>query len=295
MPESRQASSRRHRLLVGVAGAILLLLAGAFLAVKAYLLSPLAPRQLGAILTKQVGQQVTVAGLRLSMDGVVVDGLRIDNPRGFAGPPLVEVGKLAVVPVWSELVSGRYRLASITITRVRMTLAKNDAGVWNFSGLVRRPKRAGKAPEVIVDRLGLADVACVVAGQRVDGVSATITGLATRGSQRTVFGVSGLVAGTQLALSGDGRLGDRPEARFTLTAPRIVPPAAVKGDKALALGDAVGSLLLHGSFNDGRLAVDGTAALRGGAFILKGAKVPVAADLALRGGYRIADDTATLE
>ena len=295
MDEPRQAPLRRRRLFVRIVAIFLVLLAGGFLALKLYLLSPLAPRQLGTILTAQLGQPVSIAGLRLSLNGVVADGVRIDNPPGFGGQPLLAVGSIRIVPAWTDLAAGRYRLAALSIAGARVALVKNTAGVWNFAGLARRPKKPGKGAELLIDRLEMTDAVCSVAGQRAEHVALTITGLATSGSRPISFGGSGRVAGTQLALSGDGRLGDRPEVRFTVSAPDIVLPAAARGGKGLAMDDAAGSLLLHGRFGNGLLALDGTLALHGGTFNLKGAKVPVAADLAVRGGYRIANDTASLE
>jgi hypothetical protein len=295
MDEPRQPTLRRRRLFVRSAVVFLILLGGGFLALKIYLLSPLAPRQLGSILTAQLGQPVSIAGLRLSLNGLVADGLRIENTPGFGGQPLLAVRSIRIVPAWTDLASGRYRLASVRIDGGRVALMKNTAGVWNFAGLARRPKRPGKGAELLIDRLEMTDATCSVAGQRAEHVDVTITGLATRGSRRISFGINGRVAGTQLALSGDGRLGERPEARFTIAAPDIVWPAAVRGGKALAMDGAAGSLLLQGRFGNGLLALDGTLALHGGTFNLKGAKVPVAADLAVRGGYRMADDTASVE
>ncbi|TWJ18847.1 hypothetical protein [Geobacter argillaceus] len=295
MSDPSHPSSRRRRPFVRCVVLFLVLLGGGFLALKLYLLSPLAPRQLGSILTAQIGQPVSIAGLRLSLNGVVVDGLCIDNPPGFGGQPLLAVGSIRIVPAWADLAVGRYRLASVRIAGVRVALVKNRAGVWNFTGLTRRPKKPGKGAELLVDRLEMADAACSVAGQWAEHVAVTITGLASRGSRPMTFGISGRVDGTQLALSGDGRLGDRPEVRFTVSAPDIVLPAAVREGKALAMDGAAGSLLLHGRFGNGLLALDGTLALHGGTVNLKGAKVPVAADFAIRGGYRMTDDTAILE
>ncbi len=295
MDEPRKPSSRRRRLFVRIAALFLLLLGGGFLALKLYLLSPLAPRQLGNILTAQLGQPVSLGGLRLSLGGVALDGVRIDNPAGFDGPPLLAVSSVKIVPAWGDLAAGRYRLRSVTIAGVRAMPARNSGGVWNFAGLLRRPKKPGPGAEFLVDRLTVADAACTVAGQRVEDLSVTVTGLATRGSRQTTFGIGGRVAGTRFTISGDGRLGDRPEARFTASAPDIAAPATVTGGKGLALHDATGSLLLQGTLHEGLLALSGKLDLRGGSLDLKGSTVPVAADLTLRGGYRIADDTASLE
>lgn len=295
MDEPRQPSSRRRRLFARIAALFLLLLGGGFLALKLYLLSPLAPRQLGRILTAQLGQPVSVGGLRLSLGGVALDGVRIDSPAGFDGPPLLAVSSVRIVPAWADLAAGRYRLRSVTVAGIRVTLSRNSGGVWNFAALIRRPKKPGRGAEFLVDRLNVADAVCTVAGQRVEELSATVEGLATRGSRQTTFGIDGRVAGTRFAISGGGRLGDRPDARFTVSAPDIAVPATVTGTKGVALHDATGSLLLQGTLHEGLLALAGKLELRGGSLYLKGTTVPVAAGLTLRGGYRIADDTASLE
>lgn len=294
--DGRKAGGRAAKVLARVAAAVLLVVAGLYLLVTVILATPLAAGRISRLLSDTLRQPVTVEAMHVAGGTLVIHGLTIANPAGFAGEPLLAVRSLMVTPAWGDLLRGRRSLASVRIEGPRVALSKNSTGVWNFSGLTRLAAGKKRPTETVVRRLVLEKGALTVNGRGVGDVSLTVNDLSTTGVD-----ASGVVLafrdeyGTPYRIAGSARLGAHPDLDLSLTASSL-PFKALRGRKlSLDTEEGTGSLRLTARLHEEELRLEGNAAFDRLAVKATGGAIPLRGTIDFAGRYDMKEESATLE
>jgi hypothetical protein len=271
---------------------VLLLTGVTTLAAKLYLASPLPARQLSRLLSDRLGQPVTVAGLSLAVGTVRGYGLRLDNPVGVGGPPLLTCGSLELAPAWSDLLRGRKRLGLVRLTGPAAALQRDRTGAWNFAPLQQRLTTArGEGGEVVIDRLEIVDGALSVDGKGVTALRLVVHDLATKGSRLTRFTLSGREPfGSRFSLAGEGRLGRAPQLSVDGTLPGFGLARWQRPGSSLQLTKSSVNARLRAGLGNGLLTMSVEAGVRDAALSAGGEPVPVPATMQLAAEYTLAED-----
>lgn len=293
------------KLLSLVLASVLGLFVLVFLALHAYLASPLSAPQLSRFVTSYLRQELIVKEVQLSGRTLILKGVRLKNPAGFTGGDLFAADQVAIAPLWADLVRGRQRFHLVSVDGGKVNLEKNSGGVWNFAELKRRlaarkppPPKEAPAPETVIRKLLVRNGTITVQGQGVRGINLQVFNLATGGSRDAQVELAFEDATrNRYLLKGAARPGKDPAVDLSLTA------------AALSLKDLATLLKLKDVelFRDARGALQADAVLakgelRGsGSFSFAGVRIPaasgdypVAGTLQANGSYSLAEDTVYL-
>jgi hypothetical protein len=116
--------------------------------------SPEFKQQLVATASRAVGAPVEIQRLNVSLwRGIELHGVKIGNPDGFAGELLTAEAFRLRYRLWA-LLRRRVEVATLTLERPVITLARNARGEWNYEKLGARAEAAGAK----TDRRGAAHV-----------------------------------------------------------------------------------------------------------------------------------------
>ena len=294
--DGEKGRSRLVWVLVRVAALSIMAVSGLYLLLTVVLNSPLATNYVSRLLSGMLQQPARVGGVRLAGGSLVVHGLTIANPAGFAGRNLLTARSIMVTPAWRDLLAGRKSFTAIEIRELDLALAKNSAGAWNFAGLARLATGKKSAGETFVRRLVLERSAVTVNGRGITDLSLTVNDLASKGSAKAGI----LLAckdeyGATYRLEGYARPGAQPALELALSAPSI----PFKALNALKLpvdpAKGTGSVHLTAGLHGDELRLGGTAAFDRLTVQVKGEELPLAGALDFAGRYDLKGDTATLD
>jgi AsmA protein len=171
------------RRLIGIAGAIVVLLLGAALVlsvlVDANRFRPLLESELSAALSRKVQLgSLKLAPLRGS---VAVDDLTVADNPAYSKSPFLKAKSAAIrVELWPLLVSRKLNVTGVRIERPAIALIQGAGGEWNFSSLGGASK--GRAPEPATPAAKGAGLSLSVKSLRLTGgeVSLALMGRAAR-------------------------------------------------------------------------------------------------------------------
>jgi hypothetical protein len=294
--DGEKGRSRLVRVLVRVLALSTMVVAGLYLLLTVVLNSPLATNYVSRLVSGMLQQSARVAGVRLAGGSLVVHGLTIANPAGFAGGNMLTARSIMVTPAWRELLAGRKSFTAIEIRELDLSLAKNSAGAWNFAGLKRLATGKKSAGETFVRRLVLERSAVTVNGRGITDLSLAVNDLASKGSAKAGI----LLAckdeyGAVYRLEGYARPGAQPALELALSAPSI--PFKVLRAFKLPVDPAkgTGSVHLTAGLHGDELQLGGTAAFDRLTVQVKGEELPLAGALDFAGRYDLKGDTATLD
>jgi hypothetical protein len=298
MTEQKDGEKRRtgmRKTAVMVMALMLLVIAALNLLLNVALNTPQATSRVSRLLSDALHQPATVTGMNFAGGTVIIHGLTIANPSGFSGGNLLFARKISVTPSWSALLAGRKSFTTIDIDGLKLSLTKNNAGAWNFSGLT---KLSGKksSGDIFINHLHLEKTSISVNGSGIADISLAINNLSTKGSTS-----SGILLtfndeyGAPYRLEGNGRLGVAPSLDLSLSAPSLSYKALRRFKLPMDPEKGKGKFLLTAQLHGDELKLAGNAAFDRLTLLLKGEEVPLSGSLDFRAAYNIKKDTAILE
>ncbi len=299
MTEQGEGKRRCRRLkkaaLWGTGGALVVVVA-LYLLLNVILNTPQATDRIAKFLSDTLHQPASVTSVALTGGTVTVKGLSIANPPGFTPGNLLTVRSLSVTPSWIALLSGRNSFSDITIRDLKLTLARNNAGAWNFSGLTHLTSGKKSASETFIKRLVLEKSAVSMDGRGIEDLSLAVNDFSTKGSTGSAIILTFKDDfGSTCRIAGNARLGPHPDLDLSLDAPRLsfkvlrgmkIPLDPDKGEGKLSIRAA-----LHG---DG-LKLDGNASFERLTVLLKGEEVPLTGAFDFAGRYDRGKDSAAID
>ena len=136
------------RIVVIVAGVVLLLLVGLFAYLK-FVFDPNDFRErIGTLVQTQTGRSFSIDGeLGLSVFpwvGVEIGGARLGNAEGFSERPFARIRSAEVRALLMPLLSGRVEVDRVTLDGLELNLERNRSGADNWSDLAAAGGGAGK-------------------------------------------------------------------------------------------------------------------------------------------------------
>lgn len=275
-----------------------LLVFGAYLLLKTAVATPWAAVRTARFLSGFLQQPVTVSGLAISGTTLIADGVTIANPAGFNGE-LARCQRLRIAPDLSEILAGRRSFALIELRGLSLTVSRSSTGEWNIGELVRRLTARKSPAETFVRKFILEDASFTIVGRKMEGISLTLTDLATKGSTSSRLLLTCRDPnGNAYRLEGSARLGDAPAVDLSLTAPSLSLRGLdrlVRARLPLDADKGTGRLSLAAHFAGERLEARGDADWAGLAVPVQGGKIPLRGMLAFSGSYDLKRDTATFD
>jgi hypothetical protein len=231
------------------------------------LLTPLSASLLERLLSRYTGSKVTVGGFSLSGVTARLDTVAIESPAGFRERRFLSARSISVTPDPTAFIVGRKFFSHIIIDGLRIDVAKNSAGSWNFSGLLEllTEKKPEKPGETFIGRLYLRDASLRVNGYGFDGLGLAIDNISTRGTTESKVEISAKdPAGNPVRLAAEGRLGADPAFRLKVSVPVLSLSAvreAGKGVRFLDPGAATAGVSFGAEFRHGVLDARGNCGL----------------------------------
>ncbi|WP_224983729.1 DUF748 domain-containing protein [Geomonas agri] len=289
------------RILAYVGAGLLGVCLFAFILLEIYLATPLPARQISHLVTSTLNQQFIVQRVSFSDGTIVLRGVRLMNPKGFAGPDLVAADTVEVKPQWLGFLRGERRFDLIAVDGGSVNLLKNGTGAWNFSELQRRlaaRKPAKPTPETVISKLLVRNGALTVQGEGVRGLDVKLYNLTSGGSRNAQVELAFEDAGhNRYQLQGTARPGEQAAVDLTLSAP-ILSLRKVAGLMKLKnpqpLEKAGGSLTVNAVLANGELRSSGTFRFRDVLLPAARGSYPIAGTLQFNGTYTLAEDRADL-
>ncbi|HEX9022304.1 MAG TPA: hypothetical protein VF799_00540 [Geobacteraceae bacterium] len=279
-----------------MAAVAILVLAALYLLLNVALNTPQGIGRISRLLSETLHQPATVEKVSLSGGTIAVGNLAIGNPTGFARGNLLTARSIRVTPSWGALLFGRKSFSNITVRGLNLTIAKNSAGAWNFSGLTRLSSGKKGGAETFIKRLVLEDSAISVNGRGVSALSLAINDLSTRGTtgSRILLSFKDKF-NASYRLAGSARLGPNPDGDLEFSAQdftfKALRGVKVPLDPEKGGGKALVRATLHGDI----LKLNGNASFAKLTLRLKGNDVPLSGALNFSGGYDIKKDSAVLD
>lgn len=297
---SERNSERAARFLLRLILSVLCILLLIAISVRIYLATALPAPQLSRLITSRLQQNFTVQSLHISGAALVLKGVRLENPPGFAGRSIVEADSVAIAPQWVDLLLGRQRFRLIALEGIKVNLDKNSRGVWNFAQL-QQQLLAGKKPsaaESYVKELKIRDGAFQVQGQGVQGISLQVFNLASKGSLDSKVDLAFEdAARNRYALKGKARAGTDAAVDLTLTAPSLsLKKAAVllKLKKPAQFEGGQAALKVNATLHKRELRAAGDLSFAGLRIPVAGQGYPVSGSAHFAADYSIPSDTGRL-
>ena len=294
--EGKKSYGRLRKAALWGAGVALLVIAALYLLLNVVLNTPQATGRISRLLSDTLHQPAKVEGVNLVGGTFFIRGLTIGNPPAFSGGNLLVARTITVTPSWSALLAGRKSFTAIGIRGLKLSLAKNSAGAWNFSGLKELFGKKKSAGETFIKRLVLENSAVSVNGRGITDISLAINNFSTKGSTG-----SGILLtfnddfGSPYRLEGGARLGVNPSLDLSLSAPSLSFKVLRKFKLPLDPENGKGKLLLKAQMHGDQFKLDGNAAFDRLTLLLKGEDVPLTGALDFSAAYDVKEDTATLE
>ena len=108
----------------------------------------LSPARLRAMaeskLSEMVEGRISVAEAQFALErGIVVKGIRIEDPGAETAQPVAEIEAVTLLPRWGALLSGSFVLKEIQVEHPQINLELDEAGHWPFLSRLHPPKATG--------------------------------------------------------------------------------------------------------------------------------------------------------
>lgn len=263
------------------------------------LLTPLCPDLIGRYLSEYTGRAVTVEGFFVAGGTVHLDRVSVESPAGFPERGFLSVRSISITPDPAALLTWKKSFSHIGIDGLRIDLARNSAGTWNFSGFLARltGKKPKKTGETFVRRLHVRNAGLRVNGYGFDGLGLDIENISTQGTTESRVDISGKdTAGNPVRVTAEGRMGSDPAFRVNVSVPSISVSPVLKqaGGRLLIPETARAGVSLAADFRDGVLDFRGACGLDGLDLNLGSGKIPLRTSLAFVACWDTRRDEASL-
>jgi hypothetical protein len=274
---------------------------GLYLAGKLFVGTPYASKRLSEFLTGFLQQRVTIAGLSLSGTTLSVQGITVENPKGFQKGSLLRTGSLVIAPNWPGILAGKKDLSLLQVEGLQLHLSKNPGGDWNYRQLIHflTLKKKQPAAEFHIKHLVLRDFSLQINNFAWKNLALTLNDFSTKGSTGSNLLFTGKdTKGNPFRLGGDIRLGKNPFAHLTLTAPDLSLDTfrdVTKTGSKLDLEKGIAHVNLSAGYQSGEFATTGNVRFEQLGVNLKDGRIPLAGTLDLTARYNISRDEARFE
>lgn len=263
------------------------------------LLTPLGPDLIGRYLSEYTGRAVTVEGFFVADGTVHLDRVSVESPAGFPERGFLSVRSISITPDPAALLTWKKSFSHIGIDGLRIDLARNSAGTWNFSGFLARltGKKPKKTGETFVRRLHVRNAGLRVNGYGFDGLGLYIENISTQGTTESRVDISGKdTAGNPVRVTAEGRMGSDPAFRVNVSVPSISVSPVLKqaGGRLLIPETARAGVSLAADFRHGVLDFRGACGLDGLDLNLGSGKIPLRTSLAFVACWDTRRDEASL-
>ncbi|MGO8702902.1 MAG: hypothetical protein ACLQVA_03710 [Candidatus Brocadiia bacterium] len=95
-------------------------------------------------LSEMVEGRISVAEAQFALErGIVVKGIRIEDPGAGTAQPVAEIEEVTLLPRWGALLSGSFVAREIQIEHPQVNLELDEAGRWPFLSRLHLPKATG--------------------------------------------------------------------------------------------------------------------------------------------------------
>ncbi|WP_026841125.1 AsmA family protein [Citrifermentans bremense] len=303
-PEKKEKDLKKNATIASlVAASALGLVLLCLVAFRIYLATSYPASQLSRLVTDRLQQEFTVKEIGLSGRTLILKGVRLKNPAGFASGELFSADRVVIAPRWIQLLRGRQRFELIDIEGGKLALEKGARGTWNFTGIRRRlaaRRPAGKAaPETVIGKLLVKNSSITIQGEGVHGINLQVFNLASGGSRSAQVELAfedG--ARNRYLLTGTARPGADAAVDLSLKAPSI----SLKNLASLfklkdpePFQDAQGALQASAVLAKGELKSTGSFSFRKVLIPAARGDYPIAGLLQFNGVYNLSEDTAHLD
>lgn len=273
-------------------------------AFRIYLATSYPASQLSRLVTDRLQQDFTVKEIDLSGRTLILKGVRLKNPAGFASGELFAADRVVLAPRWIQLLRGRQRFDLIDVEGGKLALEKNGRGTWNFENLQRRlaarkPAAERPAPETVIGKLLVKNGGITIQGEGVHGINLRVFNLASGGSRNAQVELSFEdAARNRYLLKGTARPGADAAVDLSLTAPTMSLKNLAQLFKLKdpePFQDAQGALRASAVLAKGELKTTGSFSFRKILIPAARGDYPIAGLLQFNGVYNLSEDTAHLD
>ncbi|MBT0664962.1 hypothetical protein KI809_11700 [Geobacter pelophilus] len=210
------------KVLSGLVLTLFVLVLCAVVTTKTYLASPAAAARISSLLTNKLALPTQIVGIQLRGDTLMLTGVRVGNPVGHTGSPLLTINTLSISPGWTQLLRGRRALGTFTVDGIKLNLQKQADGGWNIDPIRKRFSGGKGATELSIKDLKINNGDFLVNGKGITGLSFRLKNLATKGSADSSASLAfDDAAGNRYLGEGSFRLGNAPRLDFSLSAPSL--------------------------------------------------------------------------
>ncbi len=148
-----------RRVLIGVGIAVVVVIAGLFIAVSLIDVNKFRP-QIEAQLQKSIHRQVTLGNMSLKIFplAVKIDSLSISEDPAFgSGHPFATASDVSASAGLFSLLRGAPEVKSIQLNRPQIELIRNAAGQWNFTSMTRSDSKSDSNSSLSFNSLKIDD------------------------------------------------------------------------------------------------------------------------------------------
>ena len=139
-----EVRERRFRWVRWAIWGLVVLAIGATIAWRVFLSSARLRAMAESSLSGMIEGRVFVAEAQFALErGIVVKGIRIEDPNAETAQPVVEIEAVTLRPRWGALLSGSFVPEAIEVEHPRIYLELDDAGHWPFLSRIHPPKATG--------------------------------------------------------------------------------------------------------------------------------------------------------
>jgi hypothetical protein len=273
------ATGTSRRWMVIIAGALVLVVVSGGIGYR-MAVQGLKSRVVGAL-----GPQSEIREIRVGLEGVVIEGLRIRGPEAWPAEDALRAERVVIVPSLRSLFSGPYRIRSVTVTNPYLSVMRTKGGkllavpsLMTGKGKEGAPAAQPEKPLVIISAISLGNAAVeffddTVAPRkkiRMERIEALVKDVEAPGlGMKSSFAFTGTVKGArgdgEVDLSGWACIATKDssvKARLkSIELAGLQPYLAKKGDVKITGGTL--DLELSSEVKDRKLKAPGTVTLTG--------------------------------
>ena len=304
-PEKKEKDPKKIAAIASlVAASALGLVLFCLVAFRIYLATSFPASQLSRLVTDRLQQDFTVKEIDLSGRALILKGVHLKNPAGFASGELFAADRVVLAPRWNQLLRGRQRFELIEVEGGELALEKDPSGSWNFENLQRRlaakkPAAERPAPETVIGKLLVKNGSVTIQGEGVHGINLQVFNLASGGSRSAQVELAfedG--ARNRYLLTGMARPGADAAVDLSLKAASISLKNLASFFKLKdpePFQDAQGALQASAVLAKGELKSTGSFSFRRVLIPAARGDYPIAGVLQFNGVYDLSEDTAHLD
>ncbi|MEW6584292.1 MAG: AsmA family protein [Nitrospirota bacterium] len=216
--------------------------------------------------TAFIGQKVEIEDLSFHpLGGIILSGVRINNPDTFQPGRLLKIKKLSLRTRWRELLKGRLPVTAVTVYSPELTVIKNEKGELNISKEIREFFKGESRFNYDIEDLTIRDGIFDFQGDgrfRNTDIDFTLENLSSRQGTKTLIEGATHLAGGRVNVAGWAYLKDDPRrVELSVTPEKIDLSAISDAAKRYEMQAAIEKVTLRGEMHkDGETEV--TAAMK---------------------------------